>query len=138
MLFWIHEISQSTLAAAVLTLGLVMLLELRSIARLRRSVDGNLERVFEQLDLLRFENQQLIEAQTQSGHRTVTESASARPALTQSTQAAPNSKASVAEESTDRDGLGAGEARLLASLAAARARRQNADALSTAGIARLA
>ena len=51
----LHEISQSALAAAVLILGLVILLELRSIARLRSLVDGHLTRVFEQLDLLRFD-----------------------------------------------------------------------------------
>ena len=64
---WLHDASQAALAAAVMTLGLVMLLELRSIARLRRAVDCNLARVFEQLDLLRFENQQLLEAQTYGG-----------------------------------------------------------------------
>ena len=45
----LHDVSQTALAAAVLTLGLVILLELRSFARLRRSVDINLGRVFEQL-----------------------------------------------------------------------------------------
>ena len=57
---WIHDVSQAALAGAVLTLGLVILLELRSIKRLRRLVDGHLSRVFEQLDLLRYENQQLL------------------------------------------------------------------------------
>jgi hypothetical protein len=66
MTFWIHEISQSALAAAVATLGLVMLLELRSISRLRRAMDKHLGRVFEQLDLLRSENQQLLEVQVRS------------------------------------------------------------------------
>ena len=42
----LHDVSQTALAAAVLTLGLVILLELRSIARLRRTVDINLGRVF--------------------------------------------------------------------------------------------
>ena len=53
LMSWVHEISQSALAAAVAMLGLVILLELRSIARLRSLVDGHLARVFEQLDLLR-------------------------------------------------------------------------------------
>ncbi|MGH8257287.1 MAG: hypothetical protein ACRET0_13870, partial [Steroidobacteraceae bacterium] len=48
-----HDIGVSTLAAAVATLGVVILLELRSVLKLRQVVDGNLARVFEQLDLLR-------------------------------------------------------------------------------------
>src|SRR5580693_4921367 len=56
-LSWLHEISQSALAAAIVALGLVILLELRSIKMLRRSMDSNLGRVFEQLDLMRFEQQ---------------------------------------------------------------------------------
>ncbi|HEX4024312.1 MAG TPA: hypothetical protein VHX52_06350 [Steroidobacteraceae bacterium] len=59
----VHDISLSALAAAVVTLGLVILLELRSVMRLRQAVESNLARVFEQLDLLRFESQQLIEGQ---------------------------------------------------------------------------
>ena len=51
----LHEVSQTALAAAVLTLGLVILLEIRSFARLRRMMDINLARVFEQLELLRGE-----------------------------------------------------------------------------------
>ncbi|MGH8207954.1 MAG: hypothetical protein ACRETK_14355, partial [Steroidobacteraceae bacterium] len=58
-----HDIGVSALAAAVATLGVVILLELRSVLKLRQVVDGNLARVFEQLDLLRFESQQLIEGQ---------------------------------------------------------------------------
>ena len=46
----LHDVSQTALAGAVLTLGLVMLLEIRSFARLRRMVDINLSRVFEQHD----------------------------------------------------------------------------------------
>jgi len=41
----LHDVSQTALAAAVLTLGLVILLALRSFTRLRRSVDINLGRV---------------------------------------------------------------------------------------------
>ena len=62
-LHWVHEISQTALAAAVATLGLVIMLELRSISRLRRAVDTHLVKLFEQLNLLRSESQQLIEAQ---------------------------------------------------------------------------
>ncbi|HEY6452250.1 MAG TPA: hypothetical protein VIX87_06595 [Steroidobacteraceae bacterium] len=103
--FWIHEISQSALAGAVAMLGIVILLELRSVLRLRRSVDGHLSRVFEQLDLLRFENQQLMEAQARAP-------SPARPE--------PPSTPAVTVASSPP--LGGGEARLMAALAAARAR----------------
>lgn len=143
MLPWIHEISQSALAAAVLTLGCVILLELRSIAHLRRAVDGNLNRVFEQLDLLRFESQQLVEAQTQTivqvpaaAERCATASrALPEPTQTVYVSAAPVQVAAptpsprpAPEPVAVRADLGAGEARLLASLQAARVRRQGETA----------
>ena len=135
MLSWVHEISQSALAAAVLTLGLVILLELRSIARLRRAIDGNLERVFEQLDLLRFESQLLIEAQSKPVARqrpvapvspgvvarSSTEAAIVATAYQKASQLAGSG--APAEQIAERCGLPAGEARLLSSIAAARARR---------------
>jgi hypothetical protein len=104
-LHWVHEISQSALAIAVATLGVVILLELASISRLRRSMDAHLQRVFEQLDLLRGDSQQLFDGQSQPVP-------AARPAAA----SAPNpvSHAPVP--------LAAGEARLLAALTAARAR----------------
>jgi hypothetical protein len=138
-LTWIHEISQSALAAAVLTLGLVILLELRSIARLRRSVDKHLQRVFEQLDLLRFESQQQSqplapapaprvrppEPPIADARRPVAAMPTPTPTLPAARAAAaprPPSAASSADELVGRHGLGAGEAKLLATLAAARAR----------------
>jgi hypothetical protein len=60
---WLHDISQIALAGAVAMLGVVILLELRSFQRLRRSVDINLGRVFEQLEMLRAESRQMLEAQ---------------------------------------------------------------------------
>jgi len=147
---WTHEISLLALAAAVATLGLVMLLELRCVVRLRRALDCNLGRVFEQLDLLRFENQQLLEAQSHT-HVRMVRSAPARAAASESlpseTRTGANSAAGAAAvkavavtaamneaalnppalnaqpQSVQAGGLGAGEARLLASLAAARIRR---------------
>ena len=65
----LHEVSQTALAAAVLILGLVILLEIRSFARLRRMVDINLGRVFEQLELLRAESRQMLEAQAKAAAR---------------------------------------------------------------------
>ena len=59
---WVHDVSIAALAAAVVTLGCVMLLELRALAALRRNVDAHLARVFEQLDLIRFDHVQLLEA----------------------------------------------------------------------------
>jgi hypothetical protein len=107
LLGWVHEISQSALAAAVAILGLVILLELRSIARLRSLVDGHLTRVFEQLDLLRLGSQQLAETN---------ETAAAPATRIASTAATAPAYA--------QPPLGAGEARLLAALTAARARTQ--------------
>src|SRR5579862_8089417 len=59
---WVNEYAIAALAAAVITLGCVMLLELRALAALRRNVDAHLGRVFEQLDLIRFDHVQLLEA----------------------------------------------------------------------------
>jgi hypothetical protein len=129
---WLHDISQSALAAAVVALGLVILLELRSIKSLRRSVDNNLGRVFEQLDLMRFEQQP---AQTANAPGTNTHGAPAGSAPAAATAAPAASNAYVAaaalassgmqaEEIAQRCGLAAGEARLLASLAAARSSRR--------------
>lgn len=126
---WVHDISQAALAAAVMTLGLVMLLELRSVARLRRTVDCNLARVFEQLDLLRFENQQLLEAQTQpqsSRARRAQGLVAPAPGAGPTTSGASAGAAPADVPATPAGGVPAGEARLLASLAAARARRAEA------------
>jgi len=165
----LHDVSLTALAGAVLTLGLVMLLELRSFNRVRRSVDINLGRVFEQLEMLRAESRTMLEAQTLAqaqaqaaallaaapvvapsralaGERQTIERPLApaapveRPAveptaldfvvappidndayLNASTLAA---RGLTPEEIAARCGLPAGEARLLASLASARGRRE--------------
>jgi hypothetical protein len=130
---WLHEISQAALAAAVVTLGLVILLELRSIKLLRRSMDSHLGRVFEQLDLLRFEKQpddmNIGESVPVRLSAPVTASVTASP-VSNTSYAAAAALASTGmqpEEIAQRCGLAAGEARLLASLAAARLGRR-ADA----------
>jgi hypothetical protein len=135
---WLHDASQAALAGAVMTLGLVILLELRSIARLRRAVDCNLGRVFEQLDLLRFENQQLIEAQTYGGVARAPRTVASSPAAATSSAIAASSSATGARPTMSTvpadtgaatpnpATLPAGEARLLATLAAARANRGGA------------
>jgi hypothetical protein len=165
----LHDVSLTALAGAVLTLGLVMLLELRSFNRVRRSVDINLGRVFEQLEMLRAESRQMLEAQASAqaqaqaaallaaapvvapvralaGERQTIERPLApaapleRPVieptaldfvvappidndayLNASTLAA---RGLTPEEIAARCGLPAGEARLLASLASARGRRE--------------
>jgi hypothetical protein len=159
----LHEVSQTALAAAVLTLGLVILLEIHSFARLRRMMDINLSRVFEQLELLRGESRQLLEAQAQAALRAAAAVAPAKPVLVEretlerplvvpptlerapveptaldfvvappiDTNAYQSASALAAhgvkpEEIAARSGLPAGEARLLASLATARARRDEA------------
>jgi hypothetical protein len=157
----LHDVSQTALAAAVLTLGLVILLEIRSFTRLRRMVDINLARVFEQLELLRAESRQVLEAQAaprlapvvapvkpvlverQTLERplavppaferppvepTALDFVVAPPIDTNAYQSATTlaARGVKPEEIAARAGVPAGEARLLASLAAARARRDEA------------
>jgi hypothetical protein len=130
---WIHAISQSSLAAAVSILGLVILLELRSIKMLRRALDAQLGRVFEQLDMMRFESQQPVRLDSRAPQVRAAQDAagagaspSLEPVLGGNAYAAAAALASTgmsSEEIARRCGLGAGEARLLASMAAARSRR---------------
>ena len=87
---------------AVAILGLVILLELHSIARLRRGLDGQLKRLFEQIDLIRSE-------------------ARSSPPVMPLVGAAPLVAAPV-------KALGTGEARLLAALSAARSRIERGSA----------
>ncbi|MFI4869807.1 MAG: DUF2802 domain-containing protein [Steroidobacterales bacterium] len=136
----LHEVSQTALAAAVLTLGLVILLELRSIVRLRRTMDAGLARVFEQLDLVRLDAQQSLEAQAHvcvapapvgppapalPAERPAAEDLAAQPpGINAYTSAATLASHGLRpEEIATRCGLPAGEARLLASMASARKRR---------------
>jgi hypothetical protein len=120
----VHDISMAALAAAVATLGVVILLELRSVLKLRYAVDNSLARVFEQLDLLRFESQQLIEgqqlAQTQAGDTRAAATPAAVPTAAAAGAATTMGAVAAALPAT------AGEARLLSSLAQARARREAA------------
>jgi hypothetical protein len=129
---WLHEISQTALAAAVVTLGVVILLELRSIKLMRHAMDAHLGRVFEQLDLLRFDQQPVAikpnEGTTAS--KTIVPAATPAPSSGGDAYAAAAALASTGmrpEDIAQRCGLAAGEARLLASLAAARVSRR-ADA----------
>jgi hypothetical protein len=126
---WLHELSQSALAAAVVILGLVILLELRSIKLLKRAMDLHLGRVFEQLDLLRFEKQPIEVKSNETAPRSAPAGASAStPPTGGNPYAAAAALASTGmspEEIARRCGLAAGEARLLASLAAARGSRRS-------------
>lgn len=151
-LSWLHVLPLTALSAAVMTLGLVILLELRAIARLRHALDGGLKRVLEQLDLLCFESQRQggTHSQPAVAGQEHGQAASAplpslptsRPPLRELATALPvvnlyqNERSltgrsvppePIAERIGERFELGAGEARLLASLAAARARRLKAD-----------
>jgi len=120
---WLHEISQTALAAAVVTLGAVILLELRSIKLLRRAMDTHLGRVFEQLDLLRFEQQP---GSSQSEQATAAQAPVPQGGSNAYAAAAALASAGMRpEDIAQRCGLAAGEARLLASLAAARGSRRN-------------
>jgi len=165
---WLHDVSQTALAGAVVTLGVVILLELRSFKRLRRSVDINLGRVFEQLEMLRAESRQMLEAQAQALAKQAAALAAAPAApvrrsaaereMIERPLASPESERPVIEPTAvdflvappivnpayenagapiaARSGLPAGEARLLASLAAARARRDQAAAAESADSAK--
>lgn len=64
VMHWIltHDWTQFALAGSVVMLGVVIALEVRAFARLRHEVTRDLARIFEQLDLVRFETQQLREA----------------------------------------------------------------------------
>ncbi len=162
----LHDVGLSALAAAIIMLGVVILLELRSVAKLRHMTGRSLERVFEQLDLLRFETQQLLEERRESRESGIRRNAAveyAVPARSQtaaapatavpaalsaprapSPSAAPSLSAAsghptipilpgarvaepaagaAARELGERRNLSSGEARLLSSLAEARARR---------------
>lgn len=132
----VHDICVSALAAAVITLGVVLLMELRCVLRMRQIVDNQLGRVFEQLDLLRFETQQLLEGQQSIESRDsravapvqesalaarvdpLTASIAARPVVPDLTPVTP-----AAALRPPARGVTAGEARLLSSLAQARSRR---------------
>lgn len=121
---WVHDVSIAALAAAVVTLGGVMLLELRALAALRRDMDAHLARVFEQLDLIRFDHVQLLEAHARIAGAMAAAapvSASAERTLNLSPTSAPMSVPQIPQP------VAAGEARLLASLAEARARRVAAE-----------
>jgi hypothetical protein len=125
----IHDISQGALAAAVLALGLVMLLELRSLSRLRSTVARDLGRVFEQLDLLRFDSQQIIEVQT-SAPPPQPPVVQPRLAAISTDNAGDLARISrlaaegvAVKEIADRCSLPAGETRLLLALQTAQTRR---------------
>lgn len=122
-----YDWSEAALAGAVLALALVLLLELRSTLRLRRLVGQELARIFEQLDLLRFENQQLLEQRTQDGARPAAPIAAPpvrdrdRSDYGIATRLA--AAGAGAQEIAARTGLATGEARVLVSLQDARAQR---------------
>lgn len=162
----LHDIGLSALAAAIVMLGVVILLELRSVARMRQVMDRSLARVFEQLDLVRFETQLLEERRQSPGLEARLQFAVAHPARAQirtqlptplqaqaQTQVPTQTPLSIAREAgavpnlqpaatigtgalsatsapapapahelAERRSLSSGEARLLSSLAEARAR----------------
>ena len=117
---YIHEFSIAALAAAVVTLGCVMLLELRALAALRRNVDAHLARVFEQLDLIRFDHVQLLEAHARIAGGMAVAPPNGAPKAPQTEQAITG--ASSGSAALTPPAVAAGEARLLASMAQARAK----------------
>jgi hypothetical protein len=125
-----YDWSEAALAAAILApaLVLVLVLELRSTQRFRRQVGQDLARIFEQLDLVRFENQQLLEQRPAEATRPPTAVPAVVPAPDRGASdygiAARLAAAGAgAEEISARAGLATGEARVLAALQSARAQR---------------
>jgi hypothetical protein len=121
-----YDLSEAALAAAVLALAVVLALELRSTQRLRRLVGQDLARIFEQLDLVRFETQQLAE------HDPAPPAPRIVPVVTPPPERGPSDYGAAAqlaaagagaEEIAARAGLAVGEARVLAALHRARAQR---------------
>ena len=152
LMHWLvtHDWTQIALAGSVLALGLVIALEVQAFARLRREVTRDLTRIFEQLDLVRFETQQLRESQAPPPLRPVSSPvASLRPI--ERSQRAPGERGILApappvattardnysdaarmaadgaeaREIAEKCGLASGEARILVGLQAARSRRIN-------------
>jgi Protein of unknown function (DUF2802) len=151
LMHWLmsHDWTQIALASSVLALGVVVALEVQAFARLRREVTRDLARIFEQLDLVRFETQQLRESPVPPARpasapvaslRTVERSQRApgeRGILAQASVAAPAARdnysdaarmaadGAEAREIAEKCGLASGEARILVGLQAARSRRIN-------------
>lgn len=140
----VYDWSEAALAAAIVALALVLVMELRSTRRLHRLVGQELPRIFEQLDLVRFENQQLLEQHALATASTGAVVPSAVPAAAiAAVPMAPVLRVPPAERATAdygsaaqlaaagadaaeiaaRTGLGGGEARMLAALQSARNRR---------------
>jgi hypothetical protein len=125
-----YDWSEAALAAAILApaLVLVLVLELRSTQRFRRQVGQDLARIFEQLDLVRFENQQLLEQRPAEATRPPTAVPVVVPAPDRGASdygiAARLAAAGAGpKEISARAGLATGEARVLAALQSARAQR---------------
>ncbi|MFO1401139.1 MAG: hypothetical protein U1F06_06450 [Steroidobacteraceae bacterium] len=128
-----YDWSEAALAAAIVALALVLVLELRSTQRLRRVVGLELGRIFEQLDLVRFENQQLLEqrvGEAPAGAPPIPVAcvpAAGRAAADYGVAAQLAAAGADAAEIASRAGLGSGEARMLAALQSARSRRASRD-----------
>jgi hypothetical protein len=123
-----YDWSEAALVAAVLALTLTVALVLRSTQRLRRLMGQELARIFEQLDLVRFENQQLLEQRPVEATRLpatvpVVVPAPDRGASDYGIAARLAAAGAGAEEISARAGLATGEARVLAALQNARVQR---------------
>jgi len=138
-----YDWSEAALAAAILALALVLVLELRSTQKLRRLVGQELARVFEQLDLLRFESQQLLEQRgappaappvlAPARPAPAAPAAAGEPADTAYLVAQRLAAAGMpASEISALAGVAVGEARVLAALQDARRRASDRDQESAA------
>jgi hypothetical protein len=123
------DVTQSALAAALVVLGLALLLQLRAARKLRLLLTRDLARIFEQLDLVRFESQQLGE---QSANAAPTRLLRERTAATppgEDYAAALQLAASGADqrEIVARCGVSASEARILVAMHGKAPRRTAAN-----------
>ncbi|MFT3907105.1 MAG: hypothetical protein QM718_12420 [Steroidobacteraceae bacterium] len=109
-----YDYTLAALATAVLMLGVVTILELRTVVKLRRTVTRDLERVFEQLDLLRFESNAILDNQKRPVRLASAPAPIVAAALNHGAVAVPSP--SVVPFNGGQGRLAAGEARVLVAL----------------------
>ena len=132
------DLVQPVLAAAMLVMCAVLLTQWRAVIRLRTLLQGDLARIFEQMDLLRFDSQQLSTATPVASNATAAVPTLA-PAATRASREAVTlhgedyaaalelaARGADQREITARCGLGLAEARILVAMHGTAARRSAA------------
>jgi alpha-ketoglutarate-dependent taurine dioxygenase len=133
------DVTQSALAAGLVVLGLALLLQLRAAHKLRMLLTRDLARIFEQLDLVRFESQQLAEQGASAASHAVTRviPAPSRPLRERAPASLPGEDYAAAlqlaasgadqREIVARCGVSASEARILVAMHGKAPRRSAAN-----------